>query len=85
MAVNTSKKSVFVRRLGRHHFAHLRAFSEGLDVQASAKRYLGIEHGHEAKTGSMPFCVELDITGSDGLARRIRAKRRAPADCWANV
>ena len=35
--------------------------------------------------GSMPFCVELDITGSDGLARRIRAKRRAPADCWANV
>lgn len=50
MATNTSKKSVFVRRLGRHHFAHLRAFSEGLDVQASAKRYLGIEHGHEAKT-----------------------------------
>jgi site-specific recombinase XerD len=50
MATNTSKKSVFVRRLGLHHFAHLRAFSEGLDVQASAKRYLGIEHGHEAKT-----------------------------------
>ena len=50
MVVQTAKKSVFVRRLGRHHFAHLRAFSEGLDVQASAKRYLGIEHGHEAKT-----------------------------------
>ena len=50
MVVHTAKKSVFVRRLGRHHFAHLRAFSEGLDVQASAKRYLGIEHGHEAKT-----------------------------------
>ena len=50
MATTTSKKSIFVRRLGRHHFAHLRAFSEGLDVQASAKRYLGIEHGHEAKT-----------------------------------
>lgn len=43
-------KATFVKRLGRHHFAHLRAFSEGLDVQASAKRYLGIEHGHEAKT-----------------------------------
>ncbi len=53
MATNTSRKSIFVRRLGRHHFAHLRAFSEGLDVQASAKRYLGIEHGHEAKTAHM--------------------------------
>lgn len=50
MAANMNKKSVFVRRLGLHHFAHLRAFSEGLDVLASAKRYLGIEHGHEAKT-----------------------------------
>ena len=50
MAIQPLKKSVFVRRLGRHHFAHLRAFSEGLDVQASAKRYLGIEHGHEAKS-----------------------------------
>lgn len=50
MVVQTAKKSVFVCRLGRHHFAHLRAFSEGLDVQASAKRYLGIEHGREAKT-----------------------------------
>ncbi|MBP8287727.1 MAG: tyrosine-type recombinase/integrase [Rhodoferax sp.] len=50
MMTNTLKKSVFVRRLGLHHFAHLRAFSEGLDVQASARRYLGIEHGHEAKT-----------------------------------
>ena len=50
MVVHTAKNAVFVRRLGRHHFAHLRAFSEGLDVQASARRYLGIEHGHEAIT-----------------------------------
>lgn len=38
----------FVRRLGPHHFAHLRAVSEGLDLGASAKRYLGTQHGHEA-------------------------------------
>ncbi len=41
---------VFVRRLGRHHFAHLRAVAEGLELQSSAKRYLGVEHGHQAKT-----------------------------------
>jgi integrase len=40
----------FVRRLGPHHFAHLRACAEGLDVGDCARRYLGIEHGHEAKT-----------------------------------
>jgi len=39
-----------VRRLGPHHFAHLRAVSEGLDLGECARRYLGIEHGHEAKT-----------------------------------
>ncbi|MDB5744190.1 MAG: phage integrase family protein [Polaromonas sp.] len=40
----------FVRRLGPHHFAHLRACAEGLDVGDCARRYLGIEHGHEAVT-----------------------------------
>ncbi len=40
----------FVRRLGSHHFAYLRAVSEGLDLGECARRYLGIEHGHEAKT-----------------------------------
>ncbi|WP_426148769.1 tyrosine-type recombinase/integrase [Polaromonas sp. DSR2-3-2] len=40
----------FVRRLGPHHFAHLRACAEGLDLADCARRYLGIEHGHEAKT-----------------------------------
>jgi integrase len=40
----------FVRRLGPHHFACLRAVAEGLDVGDCARRYLGIEHGHEAKT-----------------------------------
>ena len=40
----------FVRRLGPHHFAHLRACAEGLSVGDCARRYLGIEHGHEAVT-----------------------------------
>ena len=40
----------FVRRLGPHHFAYLRAVAEGLDLADCARRYLGIEHGHEAKT-----------------------------------
>ena len=42
--------SRFVRRLGPHHFAYLRAVAEGLDLGESARRYLGIEHGHEAVT-----------------------------------
>lgn len=51
MLTTTSKRSaIFVKRLGRHHFSHLRAIAEGLDLIESAKRYLGVEHGHEAKT-----------------------------------
>jgi len=37
----------FIRRIGPHHFAYLRAVAEGLDAVESAKRYLGIQHGHE--------------------------------------
>ncbi|MBX9935304.1 MAG: integrase, partial [Burkholderiaceae bacterium] len=40
----------FVRRLGLHHFAYLRAVAEGLPRPDSARRYLGIEHGHQAAT-----------------------------------
>jgi len=39
-----------IRRLGPHHFAHLRAAAEGIEIQESAFRYLGIEHGHQAVT-----------------------------------
>jgi Fe-S cluster assembly ATPase SufC len=35
--------------------------------------------------GSMPFRVELDITGSDAVGRCILGKRQAPADCLANA
>jgi len=40
----------FVRRLGPHHFAHLRAMAEGLSLAECARRYLGVAHGHEAIT-----------------------------------
>jgi site-specific recombinase XerD len=51
MTKKTITKSItYVNRLGRHHFAHLRAIAQGIDVQESAKRYLGVEHGHEAIT-----------------------------------
>nr|WP_255493950.1 tyrosine-type recombinase/integrase [Polaromonas sp. E3S] len=40
---------VFVRRLGSHHFAYLRAIAEGLEAQHCAKRYLGLDHGHQVK------------------------------------
>lgn len=42
----------FVYRLGAHHFAHVRALAEGLDVVGSAQRYLGIEHGNQAQAAS---------------------------------
>lgn len=35
-------------RLGRHHFAHLRAVAMGVPVTTAARQYLGINHGHQA-------------------------------------
>ena len=49
-ALPTLCSAHFVRRLGPHHFAYLRAVAEGLDLADCARRYLGIEHGHEART-----------------------------------
>jgi integrase len=47
---STASKAQYVRKLGLHHFSHLRTIAEGLDIVQSAKRYLGVEHGHQAKT-----------------------------------
>ena len=47
---SAAPSSRFVRRLGPHHFAYLRACAEGLDPCACARRYLGTQHGHEAIT-----------------------------------
>lgn len=52
-------------RLGPHHFAHLRAVAEGIGVQDSARRYLGIEHGHEAVSAH-----RLTVDAVRSVARR---------------
>ena len=54
-----------MRRLGRHHFAHLRSVAEGLPVQDCAKRYLGVEHGHAAKAAH-----QLTVDAVRSIARR---------------
>ena len=41
----------FARTMGLHYFAHLRAVAESLDVAECAARYLGTEHGQEARLG----------------------------------
>ena len=50
MRKTLSKSTSYVQRLGRHHFAHLRAVANGIELVESAKRYLGVEHGHQAQT-----------------------------------
>ena len=49
-------------RLGAHHFAHVRALAEGLDVVSSAQRYLGIEHGNQAQAASRQTVAALRAT-----------------------
>lgn len=63
----------FVLRLGRHHFAHLRATAEGLDLIDSAKRYLGVEHGHQARTAHLQTVdrVRAIARRSDEVAWRL--------------
>ena len=56
-------------RLGRHHFAHLRAVAEGIAIPEAAKLYLGIDHGNAAQAAHH---VVVD---------RIRALARRRGDC----
>ncbi len=49
-ALASPPNSRFIRRLGPHHFAYLRAIAEGLDANASAQRFLGVFHGHERRS-----------------------------------
>jgi integrase len=51
--------------LGKHHCAHLRAVAQGVPVIEAARRYLGIEHGHEAVTAHR---AALDLASA--VARR---------------
>ena len=47
--VASAVRGRFIRRLGPHHFAYLRAVAEGLDIAGCAMRYLGVENGHERR------------------------------------
>lgn len=61
---------LFSERVGLHHFAHLRAVSDGIEVAKSAARYLGIEHGHQAEPAH-----RLAVEQVMALARRLRDRR----------
>lgn len=52
-------------RLGPHCFAHLRAVAEGVPVSEAAKRYLAVEHGHQA-----PVAHRLLVERVRSVARR---------------
>lgn len=54
-----------ITRLGRHHFAHLKAVAMGIPFQASALRYLGVHHGHQGITAH-----RLTVDAVRALARR---------------
>lgn len=54
-----------ITRLGRHHFAHLKAVAMGIPFQAAALRYLGIHHGHQGITAH-----RLTVDAVRALARR---------------
>ena len=57
--------ATYARRLGPHHFAHLRAVAEGLDVHACAERYLGADTKPGAATAHAELVAQLR-----GVAKR---------------
>jgi site-specific recombinase XerD len=63
--ITCSTRTQFVFRLGRHHFAFLRSLASGLDVVDTARRYLGIEHGNEARAAS-----RQTVEAARAIARR---------------
>lgn len=74
MSASPDATSTYQRRLGPHHFAHLRAVADGLSIQASAQRYLGVEHGNAA------------LAAHRGVVQRLRSiARRAGDPRWRLV
>jgi hypothetical protein len=69
----------FVRHIGLHHFAYLRAVAEGLDIAQCAARYLGTEHGHEARSAHQQT-VDAGARSHAGVASPggLRAYRSGP-------
>ncbi|WP_298235278.1 tyrosine-type recombinase/integrase [uncultured Azohydromonas sp.] len=74
MSASPDATSTYQRRLGPHHFAHLRAVADGLSIQASAQRYLGVEHGNAA------------LAAHQAVVQRLRSiARRAGDPRWRLV
>ena len=66
------KNARYVRRLGPHHFAYLRAFAEGLEpVQCARHGMPGNDRapGYQQITSPKPLLVRIDV----------------PTDVWAQV
>lgn len=76
-----------ITRIGPHHLAHLRAVADGLEVQACARTYLGIEDAREADVAHNELTARLRLAAKQAGERhhrligvRIREKvRQAPA------
>lgn len=56
-------------KLGAHHFAHLRSVAEGVELIASAERYLGITHGNQARAAHL-----RTVDAVRAVARRSRMR-----------
>jgi len=59
------KSTLYIRQLGLHHFAYLRAVADGIAVEVAAKRYLAVEHASAAVTAHRRVVDHLR-----GVARR---------------
>jgi integrase len=82
-ASSTAPGTRFARRLGPHHFAHLRACAEGLDLTDCARRYFGIEHGHEAVTAHRQAVDAVRAVArrqGDSAWRLVGLRIQTPAD-----
>lgn len=76
------------RRLGRHHFAHLRAVAMGVPPKEAATQYLDIYHGHQAGGAHRMTVQEVRAIARRhsepawrliGLLIRIEATAQAPS------
>lgn len=65
-----NRATQFVLRVGHHHFAHLRAVAEGIDIPTSARRYLGVQQGEH---------IQLAHRQTVEAVRSIARRRNTPA------
>ena len=70
--------TILLRKAREAGITDFRASEAPSSMVEAVKRFFPyVVEGKIQRLGSMPFSVELDITGSGGLARRLVAKRAA--------